>query len=67
MVFTLARQHRQLVAAIAAGYAPGGEPSSDVIAEGQVGLMWAICRFDPNGELRLRGLRSPARTWRHLR
>lgn len=45
----LARRHRQLVVAIAAGYASGGEPSSDLIAEGQVGLMRAICRFDPDG------------------
>lgn len=47
----LARLHRQLVVAIAAGYAPGGRPSSDLIAEGQVGLMRAICRFDPDGSI----------------
>jgi DNA-directed RNA polymerase sigma subunit (sigma70/sigma32) len=47
----LARLHRQLVVVIAAGYAPGGRPSSDLIAEGHVGLMRAICRFDPDGNL----------------
>lgn len=46
----LARLHRPLVVAIAAGYAPGGKPSSDLIAEGQIGLMRAICRFDPDGD-----------------
>jgi RNA polymerase sigma-32 factor len=45
----LARRYRQLVVDIAAGYTPYGEPSSDLIAEGQVGLMRAICRFDPDG------------------
>jgi RNA polymerase sigma-32 factor len=45
----LARRHRQLVVDIAASYTPDGKPSSDLIAEGQVGLMRAICRFDPDG------------------
>lgn len=45
----LARRHRQLVVDIAASYAANGGPSSDLIAEGQVGLMRAICRFDPDG------------------
>lgn len=45
----LARRHRQLVVDIAASYTPNGRPSSALIAEGQVGLMRAICRFDPNG------------------
>ena len=40
---------RQLVVDIAASYTPGSKPSSDLIAEGQVGLMRAICRFDPDG------------------
>jgi DNA-directed RNA polymerase sigma subunit (sigma70/sigma32) len=44
----LARQHRQLVVDIAASYTPGGKPSCELIAEGQVGLMRAICRFDPD-------------------
>lgn len=47
----LARRHRQLVVDIATSYAPGRKPSSDLIAEGQVGLMRAICRFDPDGGL----------------
>ena len=44
----LARGHRQLVVDIAAAYAPDGEPSPDLVAEGQLGLMRAICRFDPD-------------------
>jgi len=32
---TLGRQHRQLVVVIAAGYAPGGEPSPNFIRTGQ--------------------------------
>ncbi|WP_428668494.1 sigma factor [Reyranella sp.] len=44
----LARRHRQLVVDIAASYTLDGKPSSDLIAEGQVGLMRAICRFDPD-------------------
>lgn len=44
----LARRHRRLVVEIAASYAADGKPSSDLIAEGQVGLMRAICRFDPD-------------------
>lgn len=43
----LARGHRGLVVGIAASYAPGGMPSPDLVAEGQLGLMQAICRFDP--------------------
>lgn len=44
-------RHRQLVVDITASYAPNGKPSSDLIAEGQFGLMRAIGRFDPNGGL----------------
>jgi RNA polymerase sigma-32 factor len=43
----LARGHRGLVVGIAASYTPGGMPSPDLVAEGQLGLMRAICRFDP--------------------
>lgn len=45
----LARRHHQLLVDIAASFTPDGKPSSDLIAEGQVGLMRAICRFDPDG------------------
>ena len=44
----LARGHRQLVVGIAATYTPAGPTSSDLVAEGQLGLMRAICRFDPD-------------------
>lgn len=47
--YGLARRHRQLVVDIAASFTPAGKPSADLIAEGQVGLMRAICRFDPDG------------------
>jgi RNA polymerase sigma-32 factor len=47
----LARRHRQLVVDIVSSYAPNGKPSPDLIAEGQVGLMRAICRCDPDGGL----------------
>jgi DNA-directed RNA polymerase sigma subunit (sigma70/sigma32) len=45
----LARGHRQLVVGIAATYTPAGPPSPNLVAEGQLGLMRAICRFDPDG------------------
>lgn len=45
----LARRHRQLVVDIAGSFTLAGKPSADLIAEGQVGLMRAICRFDPDG------------------
>lgn len=44
----LARRHRQLVIDIATSYSPAGTTSSSLIAEGQVGLMQAICRFNPD-------------------
>lgn len=44
----LARGHRELVVGIAAAYTPGALPSADLVAEGQLGLMRAICRFDPD-------------------
>ena len=44
----LARGHRQLVVGIAATYTSASPPSPDLVAEGQLGLMRAICRFDPD-------------------
>lgn len=44
----LARGHRQLVVGIAATYTQAGPPSAELVAEGQVGLMRAVCRFDPD-------------------
>jgi RNA polymerase sigma-32 factor len=44
----LARGHRQLVVGIAATYTPAGPPSAELVAEGQLGLMRAVCRFDPD-------------------
>jgi RNA polymerase sigma-32 factor len=40
--------HLRLVAKIATGYRGYGLPTSDLISEGNVGLMHAIKRFDPD-------------------
>jgi RNA polymerase sigma-32 factor len=44
----LATSHLRLVAKIAMGYRGYGLPISDIISEGNVGLMQAINRFDPD-------------------
>jgi len=44
----LAKRHRRLVAALAQIYRPSGLPWNDLTGEGQLGLMHAICRFDPD-------------------
>jgi RNA polymerase sigma-32 factor len=49
----LATSHLRLVAKIAAGYRRYGIPLSEVIAEGNIGLMEAIKRFDPEKGFRL--------------
>jgi RNA polymerase sigma-32 factor len=49
----LATSHLRLVAKIAIGYRGYGLPLSDLISEGNVGLMQAINRFDPERGFRL--------------
>ena len=45
--------HLRLVASIARGYAGYGLPQADLIQEGNIGLMKAVRRFDPNRGVRL--------------
>jgi len=45
--------HLRLVASIARGYAGYGLPLSDLIQEGNIGLMKAVKRFDPDRGVRL--------------
>src|SRR6266545_7525795 len=49
----LANSHLRLVAKIARGYRGYGLPISDVISEGNIGLMRAIQRFEPEKGFRL--------------
>ena len=44
----LAKRHRRLVVELAEIYRPSGLPWNDLTGEGQLGLMHAICRFDPD-------------------
>ncbi len=44
----LVGSHLRLVVKIARGYRGYGLPSAELISEGHVGLMRAICRFDPD-------------------
>jgi DNA-directed RNA polymerase sigma subunit (sigma70/sigma32) len=44
----LAKRHRRLVAELAEIYRPSGLPWNDLVGEGQLGLMHALCRFDPD-------------------
>ena len=48
----LVNSHLRLVAKIARGYRGYGLPNSDVISEGNIGLMQAIERFDPEKGIR---------------
>ena len=45
--------HLRLVAKIAMGYRGYGLPISEIISEGNVGLMQAVKRFDPDRGFRL--------------
>jgi RNA polymerase sigma-32 factor len=49
----LVTSHLRLVAKIAAGYRGYGLPASEIIAEGNLGLMKAVRRFDPERGFRL--------------
>jgi RNA polymerase sigma-32 factor len=49
----LVTSHLRLVAKIARGYRGYGLPLSDLIAEGNVGMMQAVKRFDPDRGFRL--------------
>ena len=55
----LVTSHLRLVAKIAMGYRGYGLPLSELIAEGNVGMMQAVKRFDPRP-------RVPARYLRHV-
>ena len=44
----LAKRHQRLVLELAEIYRPSGLPWDDLTGEGQLGLMRAICRFDPD-------------------
>ena len=44
----LVRSHLHLVVEIAMGYRGRGLPTEHLIGEGHVGLMRAVCRFDPD-------------------
>src|SRR5256886_13696080 len=49
----LVTSHLRLVAKIAMGYRGYGLPISEVVSEGNVGLMQAVKRFEPEKGLRL--------------
>lgn len=50
---SLILSHLRLVASIARGYAGYGLPQADLIQEGNIGLMKAVRRFDPERGVRL--------------
>lgn len=51
--YRLVTSHLRLVAKIAMGYRGYGLPIADIISEGNVGLMQAVRRFDPERGIRL--------------
>src|ERR1035441_11083683 len=57
----LVNSHLRLVAKIARGYRGYGLPISDVISEGNIGLMQAVQRFEPERGFRLATYRSEER------
>ena len=50
---TLILSHLKLVAKVAKGYSGYGLPQSDLVQEGNIGLMKAVKRFDPESGVRL--------------
>ena len=50
---TLVLSHLRLVASVARGYLGYGLPQADLIQEGNIGLMKAVKRFDPERGVRL--------------
>ena len=50
----LVLSHLRLVVAVARGYLGYGLPHADLIQEGNIGLMKAVKRFDPDRGVRLR-------------
>ena len=54
----LVTSHLRLVAKIAMGYRGYGLPIGEVISEGNVGLMQAVRRFEPEQRLQARHLRD---------
>src|SRR4029079_16020554 len=55
----LVLSHLRFVVHIARGYMGYGLPLGDVVQEGNVGLMKAVKRFDPNVGVRLVSVASP--------
>ena len=53
----LVLSHLRLVVAVARGYLGYGLPHADLIQEGNIGLMKAVKRFDPDRGVRLVSLR----------
>ena len=47
----LVTSHLRLVAKIAMGYRGYGLPIADLIAEGNIGMMYAVKKFDPEKDL----------------
>ena len=60
---TLVTSHLRLVAKIAMGYRGYGLPISDLISEGNIGLMKAVKRFDPDKGFRL----ATYATWNRIK
>ena len=54
----LVLSHLRLVVAVARGYLGYGLPHADLIQEGNIGLMKAVKRFDPERGVRLVSLRD---------
>ena len=55
----LVTSHLRLVAKIAMGYRGYGLPISEVVSEGNVGLMQAVKRFEPAHQLRAQAAQHP--------
>src|SRR3989338_3671156 len=49
----LVLSHLRVVVSVARGYAGYGLPQSDLIQEGNIGLMKAVKRYDPERKVRL--------------
>src|SRR5437870_12045932 len=59
----LVTSHLRLVAKIAMGYRGYGLPIGEVISEGNVGLMQAVKKFDPDKEIGRASCREGGASW----